>query len=191
MAVEKGLVELFGEVVSSAGSGLKLDVVTPQGSNKVSCGRLNYIFGNSDYIKEQLDKYSQSAATDALQVPLVALMCPFTEQRGARPELSGVAKVNVIIACSTRREYDNVERLEYSFRNILRPIYCRIMEELVKHRRFDTPYRGDVPHSYSENYSYGKYGAYTSSGERVSEPIDAIDIRDLELRIVKPNCRNL
>ena len=35
-----------------------------------------------------------------------------------------------------------------------------------------------VKHSYSENYSYGRYGAYTDSGEAVSEPIDAINIAD-------------
>lgn len=191
MGVGKGIIELFGEVVEAAGTGLILEVVTPQGMFSVDCGHLNYIFGNSDYIKEELDKYSKSAATDALQVPLVALMCPVTEQRGLKRGLESTAKVSVIVACSTMREYNNEERLQYSFKNILRPIYARLMEELKRHKRFDTSYDGDIPHTYSENYSYGRFGAYTSSGDALSEPIDAIDIRDLELRIVKSNCRNL
>lgn len=190
MAVENGLIELFGEVVEEAGRDLTLDVQTPSGTYHVKCDRLNYIFGNSDYIKEQLDKYSQSAMTDALQVPLVALMCPVTERRGNSQEWQTSARVNIIIACSTQREYSNEERLVYSFQNILRPIYDRLFAALKKHRRFSTPYNGEIPHTYSENYSYGKYGAYTASGDKVSEPIDAIDIKELELNINKPNCRN-
>lgn len=37
--------------------------------------------------------------------------------------------------------------------------------------------------------SYGRYGAYTESGEAVSEPIDAINIRSMELIIKNQTCR--
>ncbi|MDC2643733.1 hypothetical protein PO234_22125, partial [Bacteroides ovatus] len=37
--------------------------------------------------------------------------------------------------------------------------------------------------------SYGRYGAYTDSGEAVSEPIDAINIRSMEIKINNLNCR--
>ena len=50
----------------------------------------------------------------------------------------------------------------------------RLLEVLYEDSRFDCDYDEKVKHSYSENYSYGRYGAYTDSGEAVSEPIDAI-----------------
>ena len=50
-------------------------------------------------------------------------------------------------------------------------------------------YTSIVPHEYSENYSYGRYGAYTESGEEVSEPIDAINIRSMELIVKNQSCR--
>lgn len=193
MAVEKGIIELFGEVVKSAGENLDdVKVVTPDGPTAIKFDHLNYIFGNSSYIKEKLDEYSKSAVTDYLQVPMVCLLCPVNENRGKDREIKTDAKVNIIIACSTTREYSNEERLVYSFQNILRPIYRHILDALRKHTRFNVAYDGEIQHTYSENYSYGRFGAYTSTGEKLSEPIDAIDVRDLELTVNnKQNCRQL
>ena len=69
------------------------------------------------------------------------------------------------------------------------PIYKRLLEVLYEDSRFDCDYDEIVKHSYSENYSYGRYGAYTDSGEAVSEPIDAINIRSMEIKINNLNCR--
>ena len=54
--------------------------------------------------------------------------------------------------------------------------------------RFDWGY-GKVNHGYSENYSYGRYGAYTEKGDALSETIDAINIKSMEITINNPNCR--
>ncbi len=77
----------------------------------------------------------------------------------------------------------------FSFENILRPIYGSFIDALKKDGRFDFGYKDVVAHEYSENYSYGRYGAHTGTGEAVSEPIDAINITNLELTVRKPNCR--
>ena len=76
-----------------------------------------------------------------------------------------------------------------SFQNILRPIYNRLFDVLLEDNRFDWDFDGKIKHSYSENYSYGRYGAYTESGEAVSEPIDAINIRSMEIIVRNSNCR--
>ena len=63
------------------------------------------------------------------------------------------------------------------------------MEELERDRRLDWGYGGKIPHEYSENYSYGRYGAYTdASGNAVSEPIDAINIVNLQVKVKINNC---
>ena len=144
--------------------------------------RLNYIFGSSQYIKDILDEYSKSSAQSERKFPLVALFTPISEDRGDADYFSK-AKVSLIIACSSCKEWSNEMRRTTSFKNILRPIYKRLLEVLYEDSRFDCDYDEKVKHSYSENYSYGRYGAYTDSGEAVSEPIDAINIRSMEIKI--------
>ena len=146
---------------------------------------ITYIFGDAQYIKDQLDDYSKVTGVEKL--PLIALFTPVKEKRG----LVGIAsesKVSLLIACSSRKEWSNEERKVYSFENILRPIYDALMELLNNHPMVESNYDGSFPHVYSENYSYGRYGAYTASGEAVSEPIDAINISDLQITIKQLNC---
>ncbi len=149
---------------------------------------IGYVFGNTQYIKTYLDEMSKGQYGTDDKLPLIALFTPIVEDRN-NPDLHAVARVNILIACKTNRDWSNEQRRDYSFANVLRPIYERFLAELKAERRLDFGYDENIRHSYSENYSYGKYGAFTSTGDEVSEPIDAIDIRNLELRITHQNCR--
>ena len=147
---------------------------------------ITYIFGDDQYIKDNLDEYSKVTGVEKL--PLIALFTPVKEKRG----LAGIAseaKVSILIACSSRKEWNNEQRKEYSFENILRPIYDAFMDALKSNPQIEKNYDGSMSHVYSENYSYGKYGAYTASGDVVSEPIDAINISDLQITINQLNCK--
>ena len=179
-----GIVEIIGEVVKEMEKGLT--ITYPHGE-VVECPRLTYIFGNAQYVKDKLDEYSQS--DDEVKFPLVVLFCPVKESRNSSAYRSRV-QLNLILACSSDKEWSNEQRLEYSFRNILRPMYDRLLEVLkCMEDRFLIEYDGNIPHDYLENYSYGRYGAYTESGEEVSEPIDAINIRSMELIVKNHSCR--
>ena len=183
------ITELFGDIVKAVSEDLEIPFPDGKGGTQiVRKPKLNYIFGNSRYIKEQLDAYSKSSSQSEVKLPLVALFCPVNEARDSADYFS-TSKVALIIACSSRKDWSNVERRVMSFQNILRPIYNRLVDVLLEDVRFDWDFDDKVKHSYSENYSYGRYGAYTESGEAVSEPIDAINIRSMEITIKKPNCR--
>ena len=147
---------------------------------------ITYMFGDAQYIKDQLDDYSK--VTNIEKLPLIALFTPVKEKRGL-VDCASDAKVSLLIACSSRTEWNNDERKEYSFENILRPIYDAFMAALNASNEIEKSYDGSRPHVYSENYSYGKYGAYTASGEAVSEPIDAINISDLEIKVKIQTCK--
>lgn len=182
------IIEILADVVEQTSIGCSLIVMDGKGGLKtINCPKINYTFGNAQYVKDSLDVLSKPV-TDAVKFPLIALFCPFNEQRNS-PEYYTKAKVRVLIACSTSREWNNEQRLNTSFVNILRPIYNRFLEALKEDGRLDFGYNEQVPHEYSENYSYGRYGAFTSTGEEVSEPIDAINISNLELKVKLPNCR--
>lgn len=182
------IIEILADVVRQSAIDCYVTVFNGRDFVTINTPELNYVFGNTRYIKSNLDELSKSVTGTAKKLPMVALLCPFNEIRND-PEFYSVARVRVLIACSTIREWNNAQRLEYSFKNILRPIYRNFLKALEKDGRFDFGYKKHIRHEYSENYSYGKYGAHTSAGDAVSEPIDAINISNLELKVKLPNCR--
>lgn len=183
------IIEILADVVKSTKQECTLLVSDRKGGFKeIDCPEIHYVFGNAQYVKDNLDELSKTNKGNEIKFPLIALFCPFNEKRDS-PEYYTKAKVRILIACSTSKKWSNEQRLESSFKNILRPIYRRFLEALKDDGRFDFGYEENIPHEYSENYSYGRYGAYTGTGEEVSEPIDAINISNLELIVKLPNCR--
>lgn len=179
------IIEILADVVRKTSEGCMITVPEVKGGfREVSCPDIHYVFGNGRYIKANLDELSKTLGR---KLPLIALFCPFNEQRNS-PDYYSKAKVRILIAHSTSRSWSNEQRLESSFKKVLRPIYDRFIEALKEDGRFDFGYDEHVSHEYSENYSYGRYGAYTEAGEEVSEPIDAINITNLELKVKQPNC---
>ena len=185
----RDITRILEDVVSRVHSGLQV-VHTDYYGDQIEEYEpgLGYVFGNTQYVKSYLDEMSKGQYGAQEKLPLIALFTPIAEDRN-NPDYHAVAKVNLLIACKTNRDWSNEQRRDYSFASVLRPIYDRFIEELKADRRLDFGYNGAIRHSYSENYSYGKYGAFTSTGDEVSEPIDAIDIRNLELKITHQNCR--
>lgn len=190
MRRSREIIEILADVVAATATGCS--IIVPDygngGTRKMQCPPINYVFGNAQYVKDRHDELSKTPSGNAVKFPLIALFCPFTERRNT-PDYYSRAKVRVLIACATRQQYSNEQRLALSFQNILRPIYGRFIDELKADGRFDFGYDGHVGHEYSENYSYGRYGAHTEAGDAVSEPIDAINITNLELTVKLPNCR--
>lgn len=183
------IVDLFRCVVEKVSEDLEILYPDGKGGTKVIQNpKMNFIFGNSQYIKEQLDVYSKSKSQSPDKFPLIALFCPIVENRDD-PDYFSKSRVSLVIACSSTKDWTNEQRQVTSFRNILRPIYERLLDVLLEDESFEWGYNEKVSHSYSENYSYGRYGAYTGSGEELSEPIDAIDIRSMEITIKNSNCR--
>lgn len=179
------IVEIFKDVVECLSLNLVLDI---NGVEVVS-PKVNYLFGSGQYFKDNMDEQSEATAANAGKFPVVCLFAPILEDRDDNDYYT-TAKVSLLIACSTRHEWSNEQRLEYSFKNILRPIYRRLMEVLKEDKRFDWGYQQEVKHQYSENYSYGRYGAVDENGKAISEPIDAINIKRLEIKInKKPICK--
>lgn len=186
---QPNIIDILEDIVKSLSGEVAVHMASVGGSTSYEVRPdISYMFGDAQYIKDQLDEYSK--VTNVEKLPLIALFTPIREKRGVVNHASE-AKVNILIACSSRKEWNNDERKEYSFENILRPIYEAFMDALRRCPSVEKNYDGSMPHVYSENYSYGRYGAYTVSGDAVSEPIDAINIRDLEIKIKLQNCKRL
>ncbi len=148
---------------------------------------VNYIFGDSSYIRESLLKMSKCKNAEAYKYPLIGLYSPFEEYRG-NEDYFCKASVNMILAVRTLDSYSNEQRLEISFKGFLRPLYNDFMTALKDSSRFDFGYSDIIPHAYVENYSFGHRGAVDTDGESLDEKIDAIEIRNLELTVKNMNC---
>lgn len=183
------VIEIIHDVVKATSEGLTIAV--PDGKDgfvEIKNPAVNYIFGNSQYFKDSLDEQSKTPEGREMKFPVIALSCPVIEDRND-PQYYTKAKLSIIIGCGTLQQYSNAQRLFTSFKRCLRPVYRRFLQALSEDHRIDIGYEELIRHRYSENYSYGRYGALTPSGERVSEPIDAIDISNLEIKVKLPNCR--
>lgn len=184
------IIEILADVVKKTSGDCTIRFIGEDGSvGEMPCPEIHYVFGNAQYVKDNLDELSRTTEGNEIKFPLIALFCPFIEQRNS-PDYHTKAKVSLIIAYSSCEEWNNEYRLTTSFQNILRPIYSRFIESLMDDPRLDFGYDECVKHEYSENYSYGRYGAYTSTGDAVSEPIDAINIKNLEITVKNQNCRD-
>lgn len=190
------IVDIFADVVAQVNEGLRIVVpnYARDAFSEIDCPPVSYVFGNARYFKDDLDDKSKAEITGANKFPVVCLFAPIKEKRNqedaTKRQYYTTARVSLLIACSSTKEWSNEQRKVYSFENILRPIYKRLMEVLEADRRLDWGYGKKIPHEYSENYSYGRYGAYVdTAGNLISEPIDAINIVNLQLKI-KPinNC---
>lgn len=183
---QPNIIDIFSAIVESLSGNVKVLMASGYNSSVYEVKPdITYLFGDAQYIKDMLDEYSKVTGVEKL--PLIALFTPVKEKRGL-VDVASEASVSMLIACSSRKEWNNIERKEYSFENILRPIYEAFMDALKQCPQIEKNYSNAFPHVYSENYSYGRYGAYTASGDAVSEPIDAINIRDLQISIKLQNC---
>lgn len=184
--------DLFKSVVESVAQSVTITKTKADGTTEQQTGvAINYIFGSSQYVKDMLDVRSKGHGGNMpLKFPLIALQTPSiaTVDSG---DYQYKTRVNLIIACSSQKEWSNEKRMETSFKNVLLPIYERMIEVLLADPRFDWGYGKVeyVPHTMSKNFDYGRYGAATANGDEVSEPIDAIDVRSLEITVNNPNCR--
>lgn len=195
------IVDIIRDVVARASEGLVITVpevldpaTVPTSFVEVTNPELSYVFGNARYFKDDLDDKTKAEVTSDRKFPAVCLFAPVKEKRNQEDpdthQLYTKANVSLLIACSSVKEWSNEQREVYSFKHILRPIYNRLMEALERDHRLYWGYGRKIPHEYSENYSYGRYGAYIdTAGNAVSEPIDAINIMNLQLKVNINNCQ--
>ena len=145
---------------------------------------VNFVWGDSAYIREYLLSLKKSSSTAAYRFPVIGLYSPFDERKN-----NGIvsSSVNLILAVNTLVGYTNEQRMEVSFEGVLRPLYKDFMKALEGSRSFNVPYKG-FDHTYVENFSFGKRGALDVDGKEIDEKIDVIEIKNLDLTLKPFDC---
>jgi hypothetical protein len=145
---------------------------------------VNFVWGDSAYIREYLLSLKKSSSTAPYRFPVIGLYSPFDERKN-----NGVvsASVNLILAVNTLVGYTNEQRMEVSFEKVLRPLYSEFLKALEGSKSFNVPYKG-FDHTYVENFSFGKRGALDVDGKEIDEKIDVIEIKNLDLTLKPFDC---
>lgn len=146
---------------------------------------VSFLFGDWAYISNQLTLWGKSPKTSKLKFPIICLYSPFAEDRSsAETEVS----LEFIIMVNTLKGYSNEDRQKTSFEQVLRPIYNLFLDEIKKDINIVRSYNDVVPHSYIENYRYGRVGVIGEDGKPFSDFIDAIEMKNVNLTIKEVKC---
>ena len=109
MSKSREIIEIIADVVKETAVDCTLTVVMPRGVVKeIPCPPIHYVFGNAQYVKDKLDDLSKSPRGAEMKFPMIALFCPFNEQRNT-PDYHSKAKVRILIACSSDKKWSRSE----------------------------------------------------------------------------------
>ena len=94
------------------------------------------------------------------------------------------SKINLIIAVDTDPNYKAGDRYTASFDAILTPIYKLFIKHYLRSRKVHTIHK-TVDHEPIYHVYWGKKGLYGVEGNVFNDHIDAIEIKNLDLKIYR------
>lgn len=148
---------------------------------------VNYQFGDWQYMAKTLSAMGKAPITAGRKYPMVGLYSPFEEDR-SDPSFTSV-RLSLIIAVNTLGGYTNEERLDKSFKATLYPVYDSLIRRISSDRRLDIGPMSIVSHMKTDNFRYGRSGVYGDGKSEFDDRIDAIDIKDLRLKVKNATCK--
>jgi hypothetical protein len=158
-----------GEVVSRVQAALAL----PQ---------LVYLWGHPLEIVNTLQEYTKNSVKEVQKFPLVALYTDIPVRKHSPADgFFGLARLHIIIANLTKREYKAPERLTLNFQPILQPIKEELVKQIDRHGQWTR--LGELQYEEIERYYWGKQGLYGNDGNIFNDYIDCIELRDIQINI--------
>ena len=145
-----------------------------------------YQFGDPQEILDNLRAITQDPTKPDQKYPLIALFTDYEEEQGRIPGIESEVSLHLIIATLTDKNYSSPERAEINVKPILEPIYdalkaCMISSGYYQNREIRCR---KIVHFY-----WGRNGLYDQTGNVFEDMIDAIEIKNLQLSIIKnQNC---
>lgn len=113
--------------------------------------------------------------------PLIALLQDFDEAKNFEG-FEAEVELNLIIATETDQSFHASDRYTNIFVPTLYPLYDDFIDEIIASTQFDS----DKPiHTKIDRVRWGREGVYGSEANIFNDHIDAIEIQNLELKILK------
>lgn len=180
------------EWVTISGSNYKIINVTSSGfqietSDELEDGNYKslspyYMYGHRLEISNRLKEKNQDEIFKYQKYPLIALRLDIPEEiNGTVHEVS----LNIAILEFTDRKYIAEERYENVFKPILYPLYENFLEEVEKANFMNL----DIPdHTKIDRPFWGITGSEGNQKHIFDDPLDAIEIVDLKLKLLNIKC---
>ncbi len=149
-----------------------------------------YLHGHPLDIIKVLNAKDRSPTNKSKKYPLIALFQDFTEEIGTDQRITSSASLNLVIAYSTKSEYDSPQRYDNSFRTILYPLYDLFIEKLRTSGWFLNASTGLTLHDKIDRLYWGRGETKGNKAVVFNDLIDAIEIQHLrlDLRITQKIC---
>ena len=124
--------DIFKSIVEAVGQSVTITKTKTDGTTEeLTPVDVNYIFGSAQYVKDMLDVRSKGANAMPVKFPLIALQTPNVVTVDSA-DYQYKTKINLIIACSSKKDWSNEKRMETSFKRILLPIYEKLIEAMAR-----------------------------------------------------------
>lgn len=149
-------------------------------------GAPHYLFGHVKEINGILSRKNKDSIKKDQKYPLIAMKWETSEQvRGDMRDM----KLNLIIADYTDRNYMALDRMNQVFKPILYPLYYQFLNAITNSGIFT--WEGDElypPHTMIPRPYYGTQTNLDNKKNIFDDPIDAIEIIDLQVSRVDTRC---
>ena len=151
--------------------------------------QLRFSKSSFDELVETLFQADQSGDERFNKYPLAHLVQDMVINRGGDAGVYGTAIINLIFAHQTQQAFKTGERDEKVFKPVLWPIYYQFLEQLKKSTWiFQTDATtGEFPHTVIKHAFWGDR-KLQGSKNILNDYVDAIEIRNLQLKINYSNC---
>lgn len=145
---------------------------------------IQYDYGHLTDVRERLQAKT-IADPSARRYPLIWLIEDF-DTAVSKPGLVGVSNVKIMILTTTLKEYTREQREIKSFLPVLIPIYNEFFVQMKALGVFMQ--YGPFEHTRIDRPHWGNPSEWANKGYLFDEPLDGIEITDLDLQIYLPNC---
>lgn len=146
-----------------------------------------FMHGHPLEIFSTLAEMDKSRTLKNNKYPLIALFQDFEEDFGKQNVYCEV-NLRLIIATVTQPTIKASERYNENFRNILYPIYARLMKEIELSTFFSYDYSIPIPHTKIDRLFWGASSQYGNTSNITTDFIDAIEINNLRINVNFKNC---
>ncbi len=145
---------------------------------------VHFDWGHPKSIVERLKILSTQVKNADAKYPLICLFTDFPKKRGTDPKLAYETLLHLAIITVTKKELTEQDREINNFIPVLRPIYEALINEIGISKKILQDYK-DPKHEEWERFFWGRNPIFGSEPGVFDDYIDAIEIKNLEIKVVK------
>lgn len=141
---------------------------------------INYHYGHPLEIINTFKSKGHSEGYGREVFPAICLFQPIPEKHVIGDYRT--AKLNMVIVTDTKREYEASQRYTYTFKPVLIPLYEMLFEQMKCSGTIEVT---EDNYDYVEHLFWGKNGLYGNTSNIFNDFVDAIEINNLNIQILK------